>query len=96
MLASLSRLKEYRASITEAVDFFLKHARPVKAEASIQTVMDEFNAVKEKAGLSAKYLKTAKDSFFMPFRDHFKKSLITDLPAEAAEKDSPTTRARRC
>ena len=61
--------------------------------------MDEFNAVKEKAGLSAKYPRTAKGSFFMPFRDHFKKCLITDATAEAAEKYiyrhktwNPTTR----
>ena len=100
VLAALSRLKEYRASITEAVDFFLKHARPVKAEASIQTVMDEFNAVKEKAGLSPKYLRTAKDSFFMPFRDHFKNCLVTNVTAEETEKYiyrhktwNPTTRA---
>ena len=62
--------------------------------------MDEFNAVKEKAGLSAKYLRTAKDSFFLPFRDHFKNCLITNVTAEATEKYiyqhktwNPTTRA---
>ena len=100
VLAALSRLREHRASITEAVDFFLKHARPVKAEATIQAVMDEFNTVKEKAGLSAKYLTTAKDSFFAPFRDHFRNCLITDVTADVAEKYiyrhktwNPTTRA---
>ena len=36
VLAALARLKEYRASITDAVDFFLKHARPAKADATIQ------------------------------------------------------------
>ena len=100
VLAAVSRLREYRATVTEAVDFFLKHARPVKAEASIQTVMDEFKSVKEKAGLSAKYLQTAKDSFFVPFRDHFKNSLVTNVTADAVEKYiyrrktwNPTTRA---
>ncbi len=100
VLAALSRLHEYRATITEAVDFFLKHARPVKAEASIQTVMDEFHSVKEKAGLSEKYLRTAKDSFFSPFRDYFENCLITNVTADATEKYiyrhktwNPTTRA---
>jgi integrase len=86
VLAALGRLREYRASITEAVDFFLKHARPVRAEASIQMVMDEFKSVKTKGGLSAKYLTTAWHSFFVPFRDHFKNCLITNVTADGAEK----------
>ena len=86
VLAALARLKEYRASITDAVDFFLKHARPAKADATIQQIMDEFEAVKSKAGLSKKYRETAKNSFFAPFREHFKNCLLTEVTAEAVEQ----------
>jgi len=86
VLAALARLKEYRASITDAVDFFLKHSRPVKADATISQVIDEFKAVKQKAGLSKKYLETSTRCFFTPFRDHFKNGIITDVTAEGCEK----------
>jgi hypothetical protein len=86
VLAGLARLKEYRATITDAVDFFLKHSHPVKADATIGEVIDEFKNVKRKAGLSQKYLQTARSSFFVPFRDHFKNCLITEVTAEACEK----------
>jgi integrase len=86
ILGAVKRLKEFNATITEAVDFFLKHARPTRAGATIGEVMTEFKTVKTKAGLSSKYLKTAWDSFFVPFRDRFKDCVITDVTTEAAEK----------
>lgn len=100
ILHAVERLKDFRASITEAVDFFLKHARPAKADATIGEVMEQFKAVKTKAGLSRKYLETSWQSFFVPMRDHFKNSLVTDITGEDAEKYiygqktwNPTTRA---
>ena len=86
VLAAMAKLKEHRASITDAVDFFLKHSRPVKADATIGQVITEFRAVKEKAGLSKKYLDTSTRCFFGPFRDHFKDGLITDVTGDACEK----------
>ena len=86
VLGALARLKEYNASLTEAVDFFLKHARPAIANASIQKVMDDFESVKRKAGLSTKYIDTAKASFFVPFRDHFKNCVVTDLSTKGCEQ----------
>ena len=86
VLAALARLKEHHASLTDAVDFFLKHSRPVKADATIGHVVAEFRAVKEKAGLSKKYLDTSARCFFGPFRDHFKDGLITDVTGDACEK----------
>lgn len=86
ILHAVERLKEYRATVTQAVDFYLKHARPAKADATIGEVMDEFKAVKTKAGLTAKYLDTSWRSFFVPFRDHFKDCLITEVTSDGAEK----------
>jgi len=51
VLAAVNRLKQFNATITEAVDFYLKHSRPARAGATIGEVMDEFKAVKTKAGL---------------------------------------------
>jgi len=100
VLAALARLKEFRASITDAVDFYLKHSRPAKGEVSIQEVMDQFQQVKSKAGLSTKYLSTAARCFFGPFRDHFKNCVITEVTSDAVEKYiykhktwNPTSRA---
>ena len=86
ILHAVEKLKDYRATITEAVDFFLKHARPAKADATIGEIMDQFKAVKTKAGLSKKYLDTSWNSFFVPFRDAFKNCTITEVTSEAAEK----------
>ena len=47
VLAAMAKLKEFRASITDAVDFYLKHARPAKADATIQQVMDLFENTKQ-------------------------------------------------
>ena len=59
VLGALARLRTHRATITAAVDFYLKHARPPEAHAKISEVMSVFRAVKEKAGRSEKYLETA-------------------------------------
>lgn len=48
VLAAISRLKEYRTSIAEAVDFFPKHTRSVKADA-----IASFNAALTNASFSS-------------------------------------------
>jgi integrase len=86
ILHAVERLRDYRATITEAVDFFLKHARPAVADAAIGDVIDQFKAVKTKANLSRKYIDTAWRSFFVPFRDHFENCAISDVTSEAVER----------
>ena len=100
VLAALARLKEFKVTITDAVDFYLKHGRPAKADATIQDVIDQFMDVKKKGGLTGKYIDTAKRCFFNPFKDHFKNCPITDVTGDAAEKYvygqkswNPTTQA---
>ncbi len=82
----MARLKEHSAFITGAVDFFLKHSHPVKADATIGHVIEESRAVKRKAGLSRKYLDTSIRCFFDPLRGHFKDGLIAEATAGACEK----------
>jgi len=86
ILLALERLREYRATITQAVDYFIKHSRPAKAEATIGEVADEFQRVKKGAGLSDKYLDTARASFFVPFRDAFNNCNVTEVTSAAVEK----------
>ena len=86
VLAALARLRTHNATITTAVAFYLKHARPPKAHAKISEVMNAFKAVKMKAGRSEKYLETAWKSFFVPFRDQFKDRQVADITSDAVEK----------
>jgi site-specific recombinase XerD len=86
VLAALERLKGHHATISEAVDFFLKHARPVSVGAKISEVMADFKKVKERANLSTKYIETAWASFFVPFKDHFKDCQITEVTSGGVEK----------
>lgn len=86
VLAALAKLREHNASITQAVDFYLKHARPAKANATVGEVMEQFKSVKLKSGRSGKYIETAWTSFFVPFRDHFKDCEIGDITSDACEK----------
>ncbi|MBN8421697.1 MAG: site-specific integrase [Verrucomicrobia bacterium] len=99
VLAALAKLRDHNATIAQAVDFYLKHARPAKANVTIGEVMDEFKAKKLKGGQSSKYINTAWSSFFVPFRDHFKNCFMTELTSEDCELYafksktwSPTTR----
>lgn len=85
VLSALAKLREYNATITQAVEFFLKHARPAKANATIGEVMEQFKSAKQKSGRSAKYLDTSWKTFFVPFRDHFKNCEISEVTSTACE-----------
>ncbi len=86
VLAALAKLKQYRATITQAVDFFLKHSRPAIVNATISQVIDDFEKVKKKGGRSTKYLESCRATFFVPFRDHFMNCAITDITTHQCEK----------
>lgn len=86
VLSAVAKLREHNATIAQAVDFFLKHSRPAKANCTIGEVMEEFKSVKQKSGRTAKYLDTAGKTFFVPFRDHFKNCEVGDVTSEACER----------
>lgn len=85
VLGAVAKLREHNATIAQAVDFFLKHSRPAKANATIGEIMEQFKAVKQKSGRTAKYLDTSWKTFFVPFRDHFKNCEISDVTSTACE-----------
>jgi len=56
----VERLKPVNTTLTEAVDFFLKHARPAGGTITIQKLVEEFLAAKRKAGKRESYLSVQK------------------------------------
>jgi hypothetical protein len=89
---ALAKLKPFDATITEAVDFFVKFAKPPKGKLTIQEAMDLFEKEKTKESLSEKYLRTSKASFFAPFRDAFKNCLMNDISEnQARDYTTPQT-----
>ena len=80
----LAKLKPFDASISEAVDFFVKFAKPPKGKLTIQEAMDLFKKEKAKDGLSQKYLDTSKNSFFAPFRDAFENRYMNEVTPQQA------------
>lgn len=85
VLAALAKLRAHNVTITQAVEFYLQHARPANANATISEVMKQFRRAKMKAGMSKKYIETSSASFFVPFRDHFKDCLMSALTTEECE-----------
>ena len=85
MRAALERLKPYEASITEAVDFFIKFAKPPKGKVTIQEAMDTFERDNKRRGLSVSYL-TKSRSLFAQFRDKFKNCLTNEVTVHQARE----------
>lgn len=56
------RLLQHGASMTEAVEFYLKHARPVKEPVKLDELITRCRAAKLEEGLSDRYLKQLKSS----------------------------------
>jgi len=83
-LGAMEKLKPYGATLTEAVAFYIKHAKPPKPSITFQEAIDEFNLIKGKAGRSSRYLESAAD-YFHALRDHFKNCLVTKIDFKQAE-----------
>jgi hypothetical protein len=76
---ALEKLKPFDATITEAVDFYVKFAKPTKGKLTIQEAMDLFQRDKRRQGLSESYITNSRRSFFVPFKDAFKDCLMNDV-----------------
>lgn len=82
VLSALAKLRDHNATITQAVDFFIKHANPARGDASISEIMAKFRSAKSKAGMSPKYLDNSDSSFFTPFKRHFSDCPVSELTTE--------------
>lgn len=49
------RLEPFKASLTDAVDFFLRHAKPPGGHRTVKALVDEFIAAKRAAGRRSEY-----------------------------------------
>jgi hypothetical protein len=67
---ALERLEPYEASLLDAVDYFIKFAKPPKGKVTIQEAMDSFERDNSRRGLSEAYL-TRSRAFFSQFRNAF-------------------------
>lgn len=81
-----AKLGPFDSSINEAVDFFIKFAKPPKGKITIQEAMELFKKDKTVEGASKTYLKKSERCFFTPFRDAFKNCLMSDVSPTQAHK----------
>jgi integrase len=79
ILAGVEKLKTVGATITEAVDFYLKYAKPVHGETTVQEGVTAFLAEKRKMGRSQKYLRNCEDIYFAPFQRKFYDRMVNEL-----------------
>jgi site-specific recombinase XerD len=82
---ALERLAPYEASLLDAVDYFIKFAKPPTGKVTIQEAMDSFERDNRRRGLSAAYL-TKSRSFFSRFRDAFGNRLMNDVTSLQAKE----------
>jgi len=83
---ALEKIKPFDATITEAVDFYVKFAKPPKGKVTIQEAMDLFLKEKTAEGCSTSYLKNSRRCFFIPFRDAFKDCLMNEVTPTRAHR----------
>jgi integrase len=81
---AIEKLKPFDADIGQAVDFYLKHAKPARGKINIQEAIDLFVQKKEDENASPKYIKTASRCFFAPFRGAFHNCLTTEITSDQA------------
>ena len=86
VLAALAKLERFNATLPEAVDFFLKHARPDKGQITIGDAVKVFLEAKRQLKLSKAYLKGCRRTFLGPFAKHFAGRNITDITLNECER----------
>jgi integrase len=74
---NLKRLQEYGATLTQAVDFFIKFSKPTQGHLSIDDAIELWTAAKTTRGNRAHSIKKTADSFYKPFSKHFGGNVLT-------------------
>jgi integrase len=82
----MEKLKVYDATISEAVDYFIRFAKPPKGKISIQEAMDLFREAKIQKNCSTKYIEHSRRCSFFPFRDAFKNCLLNEVSDTEANR----------
>lgn len=85
VLAALAKLDNYGATITEAVDFYIRHAKPVAGKITTQEAVAVFLEAKTKLGRRPAYLKNCRKTFYLPFARAFPKTIVSEITPTQAE-----------
>ena len=86
VLAALAKLEAFNATLPEAVDFFLKHARPAQGEISVEDALKEFLNAKVSLKRRESYLRNCKKTYYQPFTRAFPGRVLSDISQVEAEK----------
>jgi integrase len=86
VLAALAKLEHFNATLTEAVDFFLKNARPERGKITIEEAIKVFLDAKKQAKCSSAYLRGCEKTFFPPFAKFFAGRNVTDITPSECER----------
>ena len=86
VLAALAKLDAFNATLTEAVDFFLKHARPARGTITVEDALKTFLEAKQALKRSPAYLRGCKKTYYLPFTREFPGKMLADISQADAEK----------
>jgi integrase len=86
ILASIAKLDAFNATLPEAVDFYLKYARPDKGRVTIEEAIRIFLKKKAQLRRSPDYLHNCEKTFFNPFAKAFPGRIAVEVSAAEAEK----------
>lgn len=75
----VAKLAEVGATISEATEFFLKHAKPTHGKKTISVVIEEFLRVKAQAGRKPSYLSVQKYVLDSVFGGRFGKRMVHEV-----------------
>lgn len=84
ILAAVGKLKAFDATLAEAVDFFIRFARPSKGIVTIREALDIFLKTKS-ATCKAAYLRSIKKTFVGPFANAFSNRKVTEITDAEAD-----------
>lgn len=86
VLLALARLADFNASLGEAVDFFLKHARPERGQITVEDAVKLFLDTKKQLKRSRAYLRGCNKTFLTPFAKFFAGRNVTDISTTECER----------
>lgn len=86
VMAAMAKLTAFEATITEAVDFFIKHARPTRGRITVEQALDIFLEAKLALKRREAYLRNCKATFYNPFVKAFAGRILSDISPVEAER----------
>jgi hypothetical protein len=86
VLAALAKLESVNATLPEAVDFFIKFARPEKGKITVDEAFKLFIEAKVKNKCSAAYLRGCRKTYYGPFVKHFTGRNVAELTPTECER----------